>query len=518
MKFLASSPVRIALVSIPVSVVLAIALGLVGIPGTLHPVLLGASAVCAGAVLGRNRWLIGAGAFFAVFGAVHLVVNDVVVSLLVASATSVAAWWWVTGPAPLRTRLVTAIVGIPALMVGSVPLVLTVNTIVLPRADVDASIQEITGSLVTNHVVEPDWFEKVSYFGSQEGHIHTDSSGARRSLKHYFVQVDDCRLRGGDACEQARAKYETELPPVMAPFDATIHLVEATASDGRTRDFTIHLTPQSHPNVEMVLFHVKVLSPELASYQSSGLGLDPLPEPLVILGAPLTGPSIDIDAGTVLGWGIEDLAVNVSAIGEPYQLIGTDGCSGGVLGTILSVNPACTRETRLVSYFSLLDPELMDDWRAWGIGSLDDIVLDSAEMAFDRFLTVRGGTYFVSADEAMIRSSVEELTASSVGGEFTLQDGEQLLVAMLDAGEVRVARADGSGIEGCTCIARLDARPGERENGDMSPVTLLSGLPVGEPLVMQGGAAHVAGVVAAADVGRVQRLVSGFESRSGAGD
>jgi len=45
------------------------------------------------------------------------------------------------------------------------------------RADVEATVRDITGSLVTHHLVEPRWIEKVSYFGAQEGHIHTDSSG-----------------------------------------------------------------------------------------------------------------------------------------------------------------------------------------------------------------------------------------------------------------------------------------------------------------------------------------------------
>lgn len=504
------TPGRVAALAIPVSFVLATVLGRVGVPGTLHPVLLGAGAVALGVVCHRNRWLVGAGTFFAVFGVLHLALGDVVLAVLAAWVASGAAWWWSAASVPARSRAVLAVLGAPALMAGSLPLALAVNTATLPSADVEATIRDITGSLVTHHLVEPRWIEKVSYFGAQEGHIHTDSSGVLRSLKHYFVQVDDCREKGEDACKEVLARYESALPPVAAPFDGTIRAVESTATDGRAADFTIHLTPESHPNVEVVLFHVKVLAPEVASYASSGFGFDPLPEPLVILGAPLTGRSMDVAAGTLLGWGIEDLAVNVSAIGEPYQLIGTDGCGGGVLGTIISVNPACTRETRLVSYFSLLQPALLNEWRTWGIGSVDDVVLGPDEMARDRFLTVRGGIYFVSTDEETIRASVADLTDRAADGEFVLEEGDRLLVAVLDAGEVRVIRADGSGIEGCFCIARLDARPGERDFGDMSPASLLEGLPVGEPLRLQGDPPYVAGVVAAADVPRVQRLVSGF--------
>ena len=509
---------RHSLLTIPASVVFAVTLGLLGVPGTTHSLIIGAFAVALGIAFGRNQWLVAAGSFFAVFGATHLLASDVALSVLVAWAASAGSWWWAASRVPTKSRLVLAVAGAPALMLGTIPLALVVNSVTLADADVEATIREISGSLVTEHLVEPRWIEKVSYFGSQEGHIHTDSSGVLRSLKHYFVQVDDCRMRGDDACREVLDRYETELPPVSAPFEGTIRAVESTATDGRAADFTIHLTPKSHPNVEMVLFHVKVLAPEVASFASGGFGFDPFPEPLVILGAPLTGRSMDIDAGTLLGWGIEDVAVNVSAIGEPYQLIGTDGCGGGVLGTIISLNPACTRETRLVSYFSLLEPALLDDWRAWGIEAVDDVVLDRDEMTRDRFLTSRGGIYFVGTDEATIRASVADLTNRPADGEFVLESGDQLLVAVLDAGEVRVVRADGSGIEGCFCIARLDARPGERNFGDMSPATLLAGLPVGEPLRLQGGPPHAAGVVAAVDVPRVQRLVSGFLNRSTAAE
>jgi len=505
---------RQSLLTIPASVVIAVTLGLVGVPGTTHSLIIGAVAVALGIAFGRNQWLVAAGSFFAVFGAIHLLAGDVALSVLVAWAASAGAWWWGASRVPTKSRWVLAVAGAPALMLGTIPLALVVNSVTLPDADVEATIREISESLVTAHLVEPRWFDKVSYFGSQEGHIHTDSSGVVRSLKHYFVQVDDCRMRGDDACREVLERFETELPPVSAPFDGTIRAVESTASDGRAADFTIHLTPKSHPNVEVVLFHVKVLAPEVAAYASAGFGFDPLPEPLVILGAPLTGRSMDVDAGTLLGWGIEDVAVNVSAIGEPYQLIGTDGCGGGVLGTIISLNPACTRETRLVSYFSLLEPALFDEWRAWGIEAVDDVVLDRGEMSRDLFLTVRGGIYFVRTDEATIRASVADLTNRPVDGEFVLESGDQLLIAVLDAGEVRVVRADGSGIEGCFCIARLDASPGEQDFGDMSPATLLDGLPVGEPLRLQGGPPHAAGVVAAVDVPRVQRLVSGFLNRS----
>lgn len=509
---------RAALLAIPVSLVLAIALGLAGVPGAIHPALLGAAAMSLGIVLGRNRWLVGAGTFFEVFGVVHLVLGDVTLAVLVAWIASAGAWWWSTASVAMRPRIVLALLGAPALMLGSLPLALAVNTVTLPRADVEATVRAITGTLVTHHLVEPRWIDKVSYMGSQEGHIHTDSSGVPRSLKHYFMQVDDCRPRGEEACREALERYETALPPVMAPFDGTIRLVESTAMDGHPMDYTIHLTPAQHPNVEVVVFHVKVLAPEVASFASAGFGLDPLPEPLVIAGAPLSGRSLDVAAGTMLGWGVDDLAVNVSAIGAPYQLIGTDGCGGGLLGAIISVNPACTRETRLISYFSLLRPELFDEWRTWGIDSVDDVVLTADEMSEDRFLTVRGGIYFVSTDAATIRTSVGELSTRPADGEFVLDEGDQLLVAMLDAGEVRVARADGSGIEGCFCIARLDVGPGERDLGDMSPASLLADLPVGEPLTLVGGAPHVAGVVAAPDVSRVQRLVSGFVSRRGAAE
>jgi len=497
-----------------VAVVLALILGFAGVPGLLHPVLLGAFGIALGFFLARNRWMIGAGSFFVAFGIAFFVLRDVVVAFVLAWAITAGVWWWLNKSESLRSRILVGFFGPLGLVLGALPLSLIVNNISLPSVSIETTISEITDSLVTEHLVKPDVIEEVSYFGSQEGHIFTDSSGVLRSLKHYFVQKDDCRLQGDQACAEAVANYEQRLPEVVAPFAGTIRTVTSSANSGRSLDYTITMTPTSHPNVEVTLFHVKVLAPEIADYEQAGLGLEPFPDILTLFGSARNGRTMDVQAGDPLGWGIEDVSINVSAIGDPYFLIGTDGCDqGGVLGLMLRFNPACTRETKLVSYYSVLAPNLMNDWKTWGIQSIDDIVLSDDEMSRDYFMTIRNGTYFVNAGEEALRQSVVDLTTKQIAGaseQFELTEGEQLLIAMLDAGEVRVTAADGSGIEGCSCIARMDRRPGESDSGDQSPASLLSDLPIGVPLTISQGTPFVAGIVAQDQAPRVERLISGF--------
>jgi hypothetical protein len=497
------------------SVGLALALWIIGVPSQWHPVIVGLCGVGIGVVAGRDKWFIGTGAFVVVFAVAMRLLDDMVVSFVLAWAVHFVVFWVLSTKqqVSLIRRVAGGLLAPLAVAFGTIPLGLFVNSIALPSVNVDQTIADISGTLVTENVVQPTMIGAVSYFGSQEGHIFTDSSNSLRSLKHYFQLVDDCRFRGQEACDQALMTYETSYPEVQAPFDGTIRSIMAGTTEGRAEDYTIVLTPTDHPNVEVTLFHLKVLDSELLNFADSGLGVGPTSDFMVLFGSPRIGKTMNVTAGQRLGWGLDDISVNVSAIGEPYFLIGTDGCDRGALALLLKFNPACTRETKLVSYFSLLTPDVMSEWKTWGLSSADDVVLSAEEMGRDYFMTVGDTSYFVNAGEDAIRKSVADLTSKQVTSTnevFEIADGDIVLVALLDAGEIRIVGDDGSGIEGCSCMARLDRRPGEQENGDVSPVTVLTDLPVGKSLKISGGVPFVAGVVASQDAQQVQRLIGGF--------
>jgi hypothetical protein len=497
------------------SVGLALVLWIIGVPSQWHPVIVGLCGVGIGVVAGRDKWFIGTGAFFVVFAVAMRLLEDMVVSFVLAWAVHFVVFWVLSTKQQVSLiRLVTGGLLAPlAVAIGSIPLGLFVNSIALPSVNVGQTVADISGTLVTENVVEPTMISAVSYFGSQEGHLFTDSSNSLRSLKHYFELVDDCRRRGQEACDQALTTYETSYPEVRAPFDGTIRSIMAGTTEARAEDYTIVMTPTDHPNVEVILFHLKVLDSELRDFADSGLGVGPTSDFMVLIGSPRIGKAMNVTAGQRLGWGLDDISVNVSAIGEPYFLVSTEGCERGVLTLLLRLNPACTRETKLVSYFSLLTPEAMSVWKTWGLSSADDVVLSAEEMGRDYFMTVGDTSYFVNAGEDAIRNSMADLTSKQIGGTgetFEIADGDIVLVALLDAGEIRILDDDGSGIEGCSCVARLDRRPGEKENGDHSPVTVLTDLPVGESLKISGGVPFVAGIVASQDARQVQRLIGGF--------
>ena len=495
--------------------VLATVLGLVGVPGLLRLVLLGALAAGVGVRLGRDRWLVAGGVFFAVFGVAYVVLRDSIAGFLVAAVAFGAVWWWLTAAQPVVRRLAVGLVGPVVLAVGALPVSLVVNNLTLPRADVDRTVAEITGSLITEHVMQPDRIEQISYFGSQEGHIFTDSSGVPRSFKHYLVHVSDCSdsAVGGRQCDiGARREPLTEL---LAPFDGTIWWVEVGQKDGRD-DHTLMLTPAAYPNVELVLHHVTVLAPRVADFRDSGVRIEPN-HLLGLFGAPYAGRSLDVRAGEPLGRYLGDISVNVAAIGAPYFLVSTEGCDGrDPLSLLVRFNPACTRETRLVSYFSVLTPALAEDWRTWGISDLSDIIYTEDEYSRDLF-QVRGfgprGIYFGNVDVQTREQVVTDLTSGRLvrkGEPFVLAEGERLLVALLEPGDIFVTAPDGRGVMGGSFrLGACDAGCG----GESPPGRLLEGLPSGVALLIDGEARWAAGIVAPEHVRGVERRLSPYVLR-----
>ena len=495
------------------AIVLAIILGLVGVPNSLHGAIIGSLGFLVGLKVKQRPVVLGSSVFFLVSSLAMLVNGDMVVAFVLGWLLASASHWLLARQIGQRGSVLAMVLGPVALVGGAIPLSLLVNNIALPSVDVQETVDSLKGTLITNHIVDPSAIASVSYFGSVEGHIFTDSSGYLRSLKHYFNLKDDCRKKGIDACEAAVADYENSFPQARAPFDGTIRHVIVGSTDGRSEDYTIVMTPEGFDNVEVTLFHLRVLEPELADFvaQTRSPFLDS--SYTVIFGSPRFGRTMNVKSGDLLGWGVDDVSINVSAIAKPYFLIGTDGCDRGLARWILKFNPACTKQTKLVSYFDVLTEPLAADWKSWGITSAADVILTESEMSRDYFMTAGGTSYFVAVSEQNIRKSVAALTSREVVADSTFQlaDGEALLVAMLAAGEVQIVNGDSSGIAGCNCAVRLDRAPGEDANGDLSPVALLRDLPK-TTLKIRAGAPFVAGVVSSNNLTQVERVLGGVFS------
>ncbi len=407
----------------------------------------------------------------------------VVIALLVGLTTLVSIRWNAEAPQGGILRSLASVVGgtvLTVLSAGIVTMVVASNA--LTDADVDIDVS----NLVTANFTDPDTITMVSTFRSQFGHTYADSTRSVSSMKHYLDSAG-----------------EAPLTPSYAPFDGEVFQLAGSGTG-----YDMWLRPSGQPNVSIRFFHIQPAARIVSHFDVDTEGHDLVDKILPVLGLPVRSTPLAVRAGELLGTGAGDIDMAVTDWADPLPFFCTEPAVWSPPTGWFS--PICTRQTRLVSVFEAMTPEVADEWRAWGL-TAEKIIVTAEER--EAFATFEAGfdSFFRPLGEqrqlAVLQSlgvPVIEGSGSNVDVEFPI--GGVLLVYSTEG--VRAHLADGGEIAGTN----------NQSDGLISPIYPQA--PDGAAgstftFRLSGGGTWKAAVVPPEEIDRVVRPLASFRTSSG---
>jgi len=490
-----------------VAVILSVIFSILPLYFPYSTLVIGVVVVTIGFFQNRNILIFTSGLFFVVLSIFYLFLKSTLVSGIIATFFLIFINIFLNKKNKERISYLKIFFMPIGLVVVATVISLLISIFTISKVNLEDSKSQILEKLVTSQIIEPKNISQISYWGSQEGHVYSDSSLVQRSLKHYLMLEDDCRKQGQEKCSEYIKNYESKLPEVKAPFDGTIYLIMRERLD-EIPDYAVNIVSKEHPNVTFTLFHIKVLTDELQNFYESGFKLFSLDEQLLTLtGSPLVSKGLSVTAGDQIGWGIEDIAVSVSETGVPFLNLGSEVCTMPVLSLFFKLNPMCLNETQSLSYFELMNDEVFSPWISWGLKNRQDLKLNQDELTTDYFQKIGEGIYFEPLDFQTRTESVKKLSSSILSQNeknsgFSLLNDESLLVTTEENSSIEIKFATGEGIPNCNC--RIE--PGQSQ----VPVILFESLPANQLLKIQSSGNFEAGKVNLEDKDKTRRLLGSW--------
>lgn len=330
------------------------AAGWVGLP-VLVAVLVGSSvAIGLGTGWLRNPYPTAVGAASATLVAVAQVASSpvaVVLALVVGLAAFVLGRRSQEPPRRRGLRSLAFIIGGTVVtLLGAGILTMVVASNALTDADVDVDVS----NLVTANFTDPDTIAMVSTFRSQFGHTYADSTRSTSSMKHYLDFAG-----------------EASSSPSLAPFDGEVFQLSGSGTG-----YDMWLRPSGRPNVSIRFFHIQPAARIASYFDADTEGRDLVDNIAPVLGLPARNAPLAVRAGELLGTGASDIDMAVTDWADPLPFFCTEPAVWSPPTGWFS--PICTRQTRLVSVFEAMTPEVAEEWEAWGL-TTEKIIVTAEE-------------------------------------------------------------------------------------------------------------------------------------------